>query len=198
MERGGELDEKHVLDAVVVCFWNRGFEATSMGHLVDQTGICASSLQAAFGDKASIYGRAMDHYIEASLTSRIERLVGLPPRDGIHAFFVEIMDWLVGDRPGGGHMPLSPLLDVIPRDPGFRDLVRAELQGLEAFFVRCVQEGQMLGAISRVSTAENLSKHLLGIYLGIRVMARLHPERALLERAIRPALALLDSSADDK
>jgi TetR/AcrR family transcriptional repressor of nem operon len=37
-----------------------------------------------------------------------------------------------------------------------------------------------------------LARLLLGVLLGIRVLARSKPERALLEGVARPALALLD------
>jgi TetR/AcrR family transcriptional repressor of nem operon len=41
-----------------------------------------------------------------------------------------------------------------------------------------------------------MARMLLGMLLGIRVLARTRPERALLEGLIRPAFALLDSRSD--
>ena len=38
-----------------------------------------------------------------------------------------------------------------------------------------------------------LARLLLGILLGVRVLARTRPERELLEGMVRPALTLLDS-----
>ncbi|MFX7197971.1 hypothetical protein ABTI40_19285, partial [Acinetobacter baumannii] len=40
--------------------------------------------------------------------------------------------------------------------------------------------------------ADDLARHLLGVMLGLRVLARCRPERPLLEGLVRPALALLD------
>jgi len=37
-----------------------------------------------------------------------------------------------------------------------------------------------------------MARLLLGVLLGIRVLARSKPERALLQGVVRPALALLD------
>jgi hypothetical protein len=39
--------------------------------------------------------------------------------------------------------------------------------------------------------AETLSQHLLGVLMGIRVLARVRPERALREGVAAPAMALL-------
>jgi TetR/AcrR family transcriptional repressor of nem operon len=40
--------------------------------------------------------------------------------------------------------------------------------------------------------AETLAQHLLATVMGVRVLARVRPERALLEGAVFAALALLD------
>ena len=67
MARPREFDEGVVLDAAVLCFWNRGYEATSVKDLVERTGITAASLYNAFGDKRAIYERALDRYVEGSV-----------------------------------------------------------------------------------------------------------------------------------
>jgi TetR/AcrR family transcriptional repressor of nem operon len=37
-----------------------------------------------------------------------------------------------------------------------------------------------------------LPQHLLGVLMGVRVLARVRPERSLLEGVVRTALTLLD------
>jgi TetR/AcrR family transcriptional regulator, transcriptional repressor for nem operon len=51
--------------------------------------------------------------------------------------------------------------------------------------------------ITRSVPAQNLAHHLLAVLMGVRVLARVRPERALLEGVIEPALALLDRT-DEK
>ena len=55
-------------------------------------------------------------------------------------------------------------------------------------------KGQKEGSISRAHSAADLSKSLLGILLGIRVLARVRPERKLLEGLVRPVFGLLDGT----
>jgi len=45
---------------------------------------------------------------------------------------------------------------------------------------------------ARDRVAKDLARLLLGVPLGIRALARLKPERALLEGVARPAFAILD------
>jgi len=81
MARPREFDETAVLEAAVQCFWARGYEATSVRDLAESMGITSASLYNAFGDKRSLYRRALDHYIAQSFADRVGRLEGhLPPR----------------------------------------------------------------------------------------------------------------------
>jgi TetR/AcrR family transcriptional repressor of nem operon len=191
MARPREFDEGAVLDAVVLCFWSRGYEATSVKDLVERTGITAASLYNAFGDKRAIYQKALDHYVEGSVADRIRRCEALAPREAIGAFFEEILKRSLGDRERKGCMLVNAALDVAPHDPRFRKIVTEVLAHIEAFFLACVKAGQDDGTITRSLPAETLSQHLLGVLMGIRVLARVRPERALLEGVVMPSLALL-------
>jgi TetR/AcrR family transcriptional regulator, transcriptional repressor for nem operon len=191
MARPREFDEGAVLDAAVRCFWKQGYEATSVRDLVEQTGITAASLYNAFGDKRTLYQKALDHYVEASVADRIRRCAALAPRQAIEAFFDDIVKRSLNDRDRKGCMLVNAALDVAPHDPAFRKVVAEVLIGIEAFFLACVRAGQADGTITRSLPAETLSQNLLGVLMGIRVLARIRPERALLEGVVAPALALL-------
>ncbi|HVT53538.1 MAG TPA: hypothetical protein VHE77_18290, partial [Dongiaceae bacterium] len=54
-----------------------------------------------------------------------------------------------------------------------------------------IAAGQKAGSITRSQAPKVLAQHLLGIHLGLRVLARVRPERRALEGAVRPALAAL-------
>jgi TetR/AcrR family transcriptional repressor of nem operon len=191
MARPREFDEGAVLDAAVLCFWKQGYEATSVRDLVARTGITAASLYNAFGDKRRLYQKALDHYVEASVADRIRRCEALPPRQAIEAFFEDIVTRSLNDRDRKGCMLVNAALDVAPHDPAFRKVVAEVLVGIEAFFLACVSAGQADGTVTRSLPAETLSQNLLGVLMGIRVLARVRPERALLEGVVAPALALL-------
>ena len=191
MARPREFDEGTVLDAAVLCFWKQGYEATSIRDLVAETGVTAASLYNAFGDKRALYQKALDHYIEASVADRIRRCGMLPPRQAIEAFFEDIVKRSLNDRDRKGCMLVNAALDMAPHDPAFRRIVADVLVGIEAFFLACIRAGQADGTVTRSLPAETLSRNLLGVLMGIRVLARVRPERALLEDVATPALALL-------
>ena len=186
-----------MLDAAVQCFWTQGFEATSMRDLIERTGLTGASLYNAFGDKRALYRCALEHYVEGSVAERAKRCGQLPPRAAIATFFAEVLKRSLCDREHKGCMLVNAALDAAAQDPDLRQAVAAMLVGLERFFLDCVTAGQADGTITRALPAETLARHLLGVLMGLRILARVRPERALLEGVVAPALALLDRTAAD-
>jgi TetR/AcrR family transcriptional repressor of nem operon len=187
--RPREFDEATALDAAMHCFWAKGFEATSVRDLAAEMGITGTSLYNAFGDKKSLYRRALTHYLDQSVRERIVRLEGsLPPAEAVAAFFAEVIDRSMRDRRRKGCMLVNTALEVAPHDPEMRRFVAAELSLIEAFFRRCIESAQLAGRVATAVDAQGLGRLLLGVLLGIRVLARTRPQRALLEGVARPAL----------
>ena len=196
MGRPREFDEAEVLDAAVACFWEHGYEATSVRELAGRMGLTGASLYNAFGDKRALYHKALDHYIDASFADRVRRLEGaLPPLEAIRAFFAEIIRRSLDDPQRKGCLLINSALEVAPHDPEFRRVVTEVLAQVEAFFRRCVRAGQRDGSITKSQSATDLGRTLLAAHIGVRVMARTRPEKPLLEGMVRPILAFLDAGA---
>jgi TetR/AcrR family transcriptional repressor of nem operon len=192
MARPREFDEATVLDAAMQCFWAHGYEATSVKDLIERTGLTAASLYNAYGDKRAMFRTALDHYIEKSIGARLQRSESLPPRDAIRAFFEDILRRSLRDRERKGCMIVNCALEMAPHDKEFRETIVETLGRLEAFFLNCVERGQADGTITSAVPAVGLAQHLLGVLMGVRVLARVRPERPLLEGVINTALAFLD------
>lgn len=193
MARPREFNEDAVLDAAVQRFWSRGYEATSVRDLIETTGLTGASLYNAFGDKRSLYQKALDHYVEGSIAGRIRRCAGMAPREALSSFFGEILTRSLDDPQHKGCMLVNAALDVAPHDPGFQEAVAKVLLNVEQFFLACLREGQADGTITRAQSADDLARHLLAMLMGIRVLARVRPEKALLQGAVDSALATLDA-----
>lgn len=195
MARPREFDEAAVLDAAIERFWQSGYEATSVRDLADEMNIAGASLYNAFGDKRSLYVRALNRYLDQTFRERIRRLEpSLPPREAIVAFLQEIVKRSLADKKRRGCMLVNSAIESAPHDAKFFDIVAIFLDEVERFFFRCVSNGQKDGTITRAYSAEDLSRSLLGALLGIRVLARVRPERKLLEGLLRPIFGLLDDT----
>ena len=193
MARPREFDEATALEAAIECFWDRGYEATSVRDLATKMGISAPSLYNTYGDKHALFAQALERYLDNSARALIKRLEeSLPPKQAIRRFIEEIINRSVTDRERRGCFLVNSALEVAPHDKKMRAFIADRLAEIEAFFYRSIKAAQAEGTIPRDRAAKDLARLLLGVLLGIRVLARSKPERALLEGVARPALALLD------
>lgn len=187
------FDEERAIDSAVDCFWARGYEATSVRDLAEAMGIGGASLYNAYGDKRELFIRALERYANRSMRERIERIEArYEPKQAIAAFLAEIIDRSVRDPDCKGCMLVNSALDVAPHDAEIGKLVGRYLGEIRAFFKRSLEAARRAGQVPRRLDAEVVSGHLLGVLLGIRVLARTGAKRKLLEVVARPALDLLE------
>lgn len=199
MARPREFDEDVVLSAAVQRFWRYGYEATSVRDLSDCMGITGASLYNAFGGKRALYRRSLEHYLKQTFQERISRFEEkFPPREAIIAFLEEIIERSLNDKLRRGCMLVNSALEIAPRDAEFQRVVARFLTQVEAFFLRCVIAGQDNNTISKLQSAEDIARLMLGVLLGIRVLARSRPNRTLLEGLVRPAFAVLGDGGSSK
>jgi TetR/AcrR family transcriptional repressor of nem operon len=181
------------LDAAIACFWHRGYEATSVRDLAETMGISGPSLYNAFGDKRALFVAALERYLDHSTRARIKRLGdSLPPKQAVRRFIEEIIERSLSDRERRGCFLINSALEVAPHDRKLGALIADRLGEIEAFFRRSVEAAQADGSVPSDRSPGDLARLLLGVLLGIRVLARSKPERALLAGVASPALALLD------
>src|SRR5690242_2106841 len=62
--RPRSFDADKALDAAMQIFWHKGYEGASLSDLTEAMGINRPSLYAAFGDKESLFRKALARYAE--------------------------------------------------------------------------------------------------------------------------------------
>jgi TetR/AcrR family transcriptional regulator, transcriptional repressor for nem operon len=74
--RPRSFDEDAVLTAAMHAFRRHGYARTSVSVLEEATGLRASSLYNAYGDKAGLFRRALDRYVTSFVGPRLETHAG--------------------------------------------------------------------------------------------------------------------------
>src|SRR6202008_2610024 len=150
MARPREFDEVTALEAAIECFWQRGYEATSVRDLAVRMGISAPSLYNVYGNKHDLFVRALERYLDHSTRARITRLEdSLPPKQAIRRFMEEIIERSVNDRERRGCFLINSALEVAPHDKELSALIADRLAEIEAFFRRSIRAAQVEGAVPR-------------------------------------------------
>lgn len=196
MARLKAFDEDRALDLAVDCFWSRGYEATSVRDLAGSMGIGGASLYNTYGDKRALFVRSLERYANRSMRERIARLeADRRPKEAILAFLAEIIDRSVADPDRKGCLLVNSALDVAPHDVEIGKAVGDYLGEIRAFFRRNIEAAHKMGQVPKRIDAESMSAHLLGVVLGIRVLARTGAKRKLLEGVAQPARDLFEGKA---
>lgn len=76
MARPRAYDEQKVLTSAMHAFRREGYAHISVADLESATGLSTSSLYHAFGDKAGLFRRALDHYIASLVAPRLAAYAG--------------------------------------------------------------------------------------------------------------------------
>ena len=161
--------------------------------LIIGMGISGASLYNAFGDKRALFMKCLERYADRSSRERMARIEERhAPKDAVRAFLSEIVERSLKDQDCKGCLLVNSALDVAPHDAAIGKAVAGYLDEIRAFFRRNLEAARRAGTVAKTIDADAVSGHLLGVVMGIRALARVKPDRKLLESVARPALALLD------
>ncbi|MDZ4096116.1 MAG: TetR/AcrR family transcriptional regulator [Paracoccaceae bacterium] len=153
-------------------FWARGYEGTSMGDLVTVTGMNRGSIYARFSGKHEVFMTALAHYDEVHRA----RFLAILVRDhGARAAILAAFD--AAARPvAKGHpkgcLLVNTAIERSPHDAEVAAFVRASLDAVGDFFRGRLQAARDAGEIAAGTDTDALGHMLLGLFLGLRVLAR--------------------------
>ena len=193
MARHAEFDRDDVIHQATSVFWERGYARTSVGDLVDATGLQPGSLYAAFGNKKGLFLEVIDQY-NRGFVGRIRALREQPGRsiDKLEALLQQVVeDMAEGTADGNAHrgcLTVNALLEMSAHD----DDIAARLQGhnarLRKAFAWLVKDAQSEGDVHDMRDANELASFVLNNLWGMRVMCKSRPDRASLDAIVEGVL----------
>ena len=182
MPRKKEFDVDAVLDKAMTAFWTRGYEATSLNDLLDCMQIQRASLYNAFGDKHTLFLETLRRYDTIYHQAEIEKLLKIPsPRRAILRLFEDIITSVLENKARKGCFLVNTALELSPHDPEVAEVVREAFIKRELFFRKMIEKGRTGGEISQTVVPTATARALLSLYIGLRVLSRSRPEKALLQ-----------------
>ena len=190
------MDE--VLTKITRQFRRHGYSATSIRDLEKATGLFRGSLYHAFGDKREMFLRALRHYDRLYRAEPIAELEKhSSPRGAALSVFESAASVALEDGSREGCLEVGAALELGAHDEEVASLVADAFAGTAKFFCASIERGQACGEISTEVDPEQTAKSLLGLFLGLRVLACVAPDDSFVESVARQAGALLPSPARD-
>ena len=193
MARTKDFDETEVLDKAICLFWHKGYNGTSMQDLVDGLGISRSSLYDTYGDKHSLFVKALERYQEAG-AKRMYEVVNkaASAREAISQLLELITADLVNDKQHKGCFVVNAEVEVAPHDVDVSNIICKNEQMIESLFVQAIQRGQQTGEIDSKKDVMALARFIVNTVKGMRVSAKTITDRSFFDDIISTTVSVLD------
>jgi TetR/AcrR family transcriptional repressor of nem operon len=174
MARPRKFVESDVVSAARDEFWSRGYAATSVDDLTAATGLGKGSLYGAFGDKHSLFVRALDDYCGAAMENVRSQL--REPGDGaydrlaghVHAIANSIAD----DTRRRGCLMAKSAAELGAGDDDVARTVGRTLSDWRDELVDCLRAAQREGTVDAGRDPEALATMLLAVLRGLEALRK--------------------------
>lgn len=192
MPRPPEYDRETVVGQAMAVFWKQGYGKTSIGDLVEATGLQPGSLYAAFGNKKGVFIEVIDHYNNAFL-SDIESLRGdaRPAIDNINGLLQQIVENQVAGNDKRGCLTVNALLEMSQHDADITDRLCRYNRRMCKAFAALIADAQSEGDIAPEQDTGALATFLMNNIWGMRVMCKSKPNRKGLQAIVDGVMAAL-------
>ncbi|WP_434388343.1 TetR/AcrR family transcriptional regulator [Melittangium boletus] len=189
MGRHREFDADKVLDAAMRVFWSKGYEGTSYADLVAAAGVERPALYAAFGNKETLFLKALARYDERYLGYIPEAIRRPTARDvAAHMFFksVELNTRFPEHR---GCLGLNgALAGSDDAEPIRQALIAFRVAGQEKLRER-FEQAKADGDLPRTARSDVLAAFVMTTTQGLAVQAKSGLSRDMLDLVAEQALA---------
>lgn len=190
------FDEDQVLGAVLDVFWAKGYAACSIDELAAAARVSKPSLYAAFGDKRTMYLRALER-VAGELGTALEAALGLdrPLADGLSAFFCASLErFMSGDQGPRGCLVLCTAATEAVEEPEIRKALARVLSEIDAGLERRFAAAKALGEISRSTDPQALASLAAAALHSLAIRVRAGEQRDRLDLFIAGAVRTFTSA----
>ncbi|TVX98667.1 TetR/AcrR family transcriptional regulator [Cohnella terricola] len=190
MARTKEFDHDSVLLKGMRLFWEQGYEKTSMQELVSHMGVHKGSMYDTFGDKKSLYLKALNRYSEKLEQSYKLRIAGLSATEAIRMLFERAIH--PGEESPVGCFIVNTAVELAQHDSEARECVHQFWDYTEQLIRDLIMEGQQSGELSKTLDAESLSQYFNNALIGLRVMVKTITDEDKLRQIIEMNMSVLN------
>ncbi|MDE1914580.1 MAG: TetR/AcrR family transcriptional regulator [Sphingomonadales bacterium] len=178
------------LTAALQVFWRRGYEGASMAELTEAMGITKPSLYACFGNKESLFCKALDLY-ERDKLAYVQKAMSAPTAKGVAEQLLRgSLALATGESDPRACLGVISSVACTTFDESIRDEVMARRASSDRVtqerFRRAKEEGDLPEGIE----PEALACYLMAVLQGMGVQASSGARREQLAQLVETTLAL--------
>jgi len=194
MSRGPDkhFDPEAALAEAMEVFWARGYRAASLSELLRRMRIGRKSMYDTFGNKRSLFLKALQCYAQTTIRSIRNRLSA---RGSSLSNLKRLLRDLQKEHglPGSkGCMLGTNIADFDTTDKEIASVLRAYLKEVEDAFYRTIVDAQKAGELRGAIDARALARMLLCMTQGMALVGRVLEDETILSGTAKAAMSLLE------
>lgn len=190
--RSKDFDEEEILRKAINIFWEKGYNATSIHDLIAGLGIGRSSIYHAFGDKHSLFVKALSLYQNEGTARIIETIEAAPSvQIAIQNLLNSTLTCVLQNDGPKGCFKVNSEVEVAAHDDTVNKLVYNDDLLIEAALHQALKKGQENGEIDAAKDTLALARFFTNTVTGMRVYAKFRTDRQFFEDIIKVAISVL-------
>ena len=181
MSRGPnkQFEPEVALFKAMEVFWERGYEAASLAQLLKQMGISRKSMYDTFGNKQSLFLKALEHYAQTELRLIREQLLASgSPMSNLEQL---LYSWQKahGQPESKGCLIGTCAADFNTSDVEIAPILRSYYRKLENIYYEAIALAQSAGELNPKASPRDLAKMLLYTTQGMALVGRVSDSKAM-------------------
>lgn len=192
MPRLKEFDEQAVLEKALNVFWCKGYYATSAQDLVDELGISRSSLYDTFGDKRTLFIKALQLYRSEMAGNMIKMIRDSAQIDTTITQLLKMaVNEALSDKLSRGCFMVNTTIELAPHDDEVQAIVKQNMADIEDALNKAIRKGQQQGVFTTKLSSASLASFLFNSISGLRVAAKAGTARRVFDDVVKVTLSAL-------
>ncbi len=186
--RPAQFDQDQALDQALHLFWTHGYEGTSMAELTEALGINKPSMYAAFGNKETLFRKALAKYLNGPAAYVASAMQAATAKEVATTLLNNAVEVMTDPATPCGCMVVQGAL-TCGEGAG---LIQKELAGYRLGFEEALtqrfEKAQQDGDLSREAQPRALAKYLATLHQGLSVQATSGASREELQAVVNMAV----------
>ena len=174
MSRGPnkKFEPEVALEQAMQVFWARGYEAASLAELLKNMGISRKSMYDTFGNKQSLFLKALEHYAQTRLRDIKEQLLSSGSPLGNIEQLLQDMQVTHGTSGSTGCLIGTCTADFNTSDVEIAPILRSYFNRLENIYYEAISQAQAVGELNPEVDPRDLARMLLCTTQGMALIGR--------------------------
>ncbi len=191
--RPAKIDPDQALHAVMLTFWEKGYDATSMSDLVEATGMAKPGLYATFGNKRELFKKSLENYAQFHGRPLAMKLMQSEKsaKDSLRALFQGMVDGFFDEETPEGCFLANSLVKSSKVEPTIKEFANNMHSFRKERILEYLQKAAMEGNLSPKNDPEMLAEYISAQAITIPVLHKTGADKESLHQFIETILTII-------